>query len=122
MQEALRRAWEKRGRLRDPSAMRAWLIRILLNVCHDMQQSHARQTPVAEVPEAVACDEAHPLLDALMTLPPKYRAVIVMHHAEGIGVAELAQILHIPQGTVKSRLARGRQALEKAYAKEALME
>lgn len=122
VQETLRRSWEKQHRLRDPEAMRSWLIRILLNVCHDIQRDHKRLTPTAQLPEAPHQSEEHPLLDALMTLPPKYRAVITLHYVEGMEVAEMARILGIPQGTVKSRLARARIALEKAYVKEALTE
>lgn len=122
VQETLRRAWEKRDRLRDEQAVKAWLVRILLNVCRDMQRRCRRVTPVAEVPDTPARDETHPLLDALMTLTPQYRAVIVLYHVEGYSVAELAKLLGVPQGTVKTRLARGRRALQKAYAKEALTE
>lgn len=122
VQETLRRAWEKRDRLREPSALRAWLIRILLNVCRDIQREHRRQIPVEQLPDRPQQAGEHLLMDALMTLPPKYRAVIILHHAEGFEVAEMAHMLGIPQGTVKSRLARGRYALEKAYEKEALTE
>lgn len=122
VQETLRRAWEKRDRLRDERAVKAWLVRILLNVCRDTQRQHRRQTPVAEVPERPAQEASHPLVDALLTLPAKYRAVIVLHYAEGYSVAETAALLGIPQGTVKTRLARGRRALEKAYQREALTE
>ena len=38
VQEALRRAWEKRASLKNESFFRTWLIRILLNVCHDIQK------------------------------------------------------------------------------------
>ena len=118
VQETLRRAWEKRDRLRDQEAVRVWLIRILLNVCHDIQKANKRMMPVERIPEHAEQQEEHTLLDGLMTLPPKYRTVIVMHYVEDMEVAEISYILRIPQGTVKSRLARGRNLLEKVLREE----
>lgn len=52
-----------------------------------------------------------PLLDALMSLPEKHRLPLQLHYIEGFSVAETAQMLNLPQGTVKSRMARGREKL-----------
>ncbi|MBO4472146.1 MAG: RNA polymerase sigma factor, partial [Clostridia bacterium] len=54
VQEALRRAWEKRAFLRNDSYLRTWIIRILLNVCHDIRREKKRMIPTEELPEAAA--------------------------------------------------------------------
>ncbi|HEX6869350.1 MAG TPA: sigma-70 family RNA polymerase sigma factor, partial [Candidatus Limnocylindrales bacterium] len=55
---------------------------------------------------------------ALDTLPTDQRTILVLHHLEGQGVAELAEALEIPVGTVKSRLHTARRALQDALTAE----
>lgn len=112
VQECLRRAWEKCHRLRDERYVQTWVIRILLNECHRIQRRMARTLPAEEVP-AVARDSIQTSLkETLMQLDEKYRTPILLHYIEGYSVAETADMLHMPQGTVKTRLSRGRTALK----------
>ena len=112
VQEAIRRAWEKRDHLREDRYMQTWVIRILLNVCDTMRRRNARM----QIQESF-CDHSAPernesvLIDTLMSLDEKYRLPLQLRYIEEYSVAEVARILHIPQGTVKSRLARGREKL-----------
>ena len=102
--------------------MQTWVIRILLNVCDTFRRRAWRMIPYEEPPQkgkAVACET--PLLDALMSLDEKYRLPLQLRYVEGYSVAEVAQILRIPQGTVKSRLSRGRDRL-RAMIKEEVFE
>ena len=62
-----------------------------------------------------------PLLDALTSLEEKYRLPLQLRYVEGYSVAEVAQMLRLPQGTVKSRLSRGRDRL-RAMVKEEVFE
>lgn len=110
VQEAIRRAWEKRGQLRDERCMQTWVIRILLNVCDTMRRRSERMLPVETIP-AVQSPGETPLLDALMSLEEKFRLPLQLRYVECCSVAEVAQILGLPEGTVKSRLARGRDKL-----------
>ena len=55
---------------------------------------------------------------ALRTLPVEQRSILVLHHLEGYGLSELAEILAIPVGTAKSRLFAARRALAAAIARE----
>ena len=110
MQEALLRAWAKRHTLRDEAFFGTWLTRILINECHRIQGRMKRVAPQDEVP-LVSRDHPSYLRDAFVSVPEKYRMPMLLHYVEGMSVAETAQALHIPQGTVKSRLARGRKAL-----------
>ncbi len=121
VQEALRRAWEKRHRLREERYVQTWVIRILLNECHRMQRRMARTLPGAEI-QVVHRDEGSELKDVLCRLEERYRVPILLHYVEGYDIAETAAMLRIPQGTVKSRLARGRKVLKQLLNEEAFEE
>ena len=118
VQETLRRAWEKRDRLRDVRFMQTWTVRILLNVCRDMQRRRRRETPTDELPDRAAEPEDRALIDALRALDDKLRLPIVLHYIEGYSVEETAAMLRWPQGTVKSRMNRGRQRLRELLTEE----
>lgn len=117
VQECLRRAWEKRRTLREERYLQTWLIRILINECHRMQGSMKRVSPQDELP-LVSRDHPSYLRDVFVSVPEKYRLPMLLHYIEGMSVAETAQALRIPQGTVKSRLARGRKALREILGEE----
>lgn len=113
VQETIRRAWEKQAHLRDERYMQTWVIRILLNVCRDQQRKATRFLPSEYLPvvhQDAPCET--PLLDALFSLEEKYRLPLQLRYVEGYNVTEVARILHLPEGTVKSRLARGRDKLK----------
>lgn len=118
VQETIRRAWEKQASLKDERYMQTWVIRILLNVCRTQQRKAARQIPAEHLP-AVHQDDTTgtPLLNALFTLEEKFRLPLQLRYVEGYSVVETARILRLPEGTVKSRLARGRDKL-RAILKE----
>lgn len=61
------------------------------------------------------------LKEALLQLEERYRTPILLHYVEGYTVKEVAGILRVPQGTVKTWLSRGRQALS-AILKEEVFE
>jgi len=122
VQECLRKAWEKRHRLRDERYLQTWVIRILLNECHTMRKRMARTLPSEDVPAAEPASETGVLKDALLSLEARYRTPILLHYIEGYSVAEVASILRVPQGTVKTWLARGRKALRDRLNEEVFEE
>ena len=112
VQETIRRAWEKQASLKDERYMQTWVIRILLNVCRTQQRKSARLIPAEHLPAAHRDDTTDtPLLNALFTLEEKFRLPLQLRYVEGCSVTETARILRLPEGTVKSRLARGRDKL-----------
>lgn len=111
VQEAVSKAWEKRARA-EAAWFRPWLIRILINECHNLQRQRKRMIPMAEVPEEASIQPPDPALrDALRALPEKLRLPLILNCLEGFTVRETARLLGIPEGTVKWRLYKARERL-----------
>lgn len=133
-QEAFLDAWRQRARLRDPARFDAWLGRILVNSCRELLRGRRRRAvreiaagdlvdPLDTVPALdPAPDERTAALDTLERaferLPAPERSILVLHHLEHQPLAEIAATLHVPVGTVKSRLHAARHALEQALEAE----
>ncbi len=119
VQEALMLAWRGRHQLRQETATKAWLTRILVNTCNSLRRKRKR-VAFAELGEI----EAPPRVDnlalheALTRLAPELRLPTVMFYLEGFTVEEIGKILHVPTGTVKSRMVRARKALGGMLSKE----
>jgi len=113
VQEAIAKAWQKQHRLRDQSALHAWVIRILINECYNLLRRGKRETLSEALPERETAFDANPDLYSLFTsLDEKYRLPLVLYYVEGYSVEETAKMLKMPQGTIKSRLHRGRLILK----------
>ena len=114
VQETLRRAWEKRASLKNDYYLRTWVTRILLNVCHDIRKQRQRIIPTPDFPELAAPDREGmtDLRDCLLRLDERERTPVLLYYIEGYDVKQIAAILRIPPGTVKSRLNRGRNQLK----------
>ena len=92
------------GRLRRPEFFSTWLTRILLNACADELRRQRREIAFAQPPETAAPDyDALPLRDAVARLPQELRAVVVLRYFSGYTLAETAEILSLPAGTVSTR-------------------
>lgn len=127
-QEALIAGWRRLADLRDADRFDPWIGRILLNQCRMALRARGR---VHELPMPSDADYRapthHPPADAdtlvfdeaFERLSADQRAILVLHHLHGYGVAEIAAWLGIPSGTVKWRLSRARQALRHVLADDA---
>jgi RNA polymerase sigma-70 factor, ECF subfamily len=120
VQEALVSAYRRADSYRGEASVRTWLHRILVNACIDrIRQERRRATvPLADVEpgdrrQDLAADVVTRLTveEALAALPPHQRVAVVLVDVEGWPLDEVAEILEIPVGTVKSRCARGRVRL-----------
>jgi len=117
LQEALISAYRSAHRFRGDSAVTTWLHRIVVNACLDRVRRRTAR-PTVPLPETeplpvapVDSDTAMDVRAALARLPVEQRAAIILVDVQGYPVGEAAAILGIPEGTVKSRCARGRARL-----------
>jgi len=100
-------------------AVDGYVRRVLVNTYLSHLRKHRREQIVADVPdvavagpERVAGPASHDDLGpALRRLPPQQRAVVVLRHLEDLSVAEVAELMQVAPGTVKSQSARGIAAL-----------
>ena len=116
VQDAILIAFEKRDTLREEAYFSTWLVRILINVCKKYLKSRAREAPARQImPDLPTADpdpaDSIAVRDAVNKLPVKCRLVAVLYYAEEKSVREIASLLSIPPGTVKSRLSRARELL-----------
>lgn len=112
-QNALLRAWEKQHTLRDTAYFKTWLTRILINECRAMLRQRARFVPLEEeaAEGEIAPERDSGLYEAVMGLDVKYRVPFVLYYIEGFRTREMASMLKLPEGTVKTRLRRAREIL-----------
>ena len=121
IQETILTVCEKIDTLQKNRYFKTWMIRILINKCKDILRSGRRMICVEELPEQAAKDtvEAEANLEwkeALWGLDEKYRLIVVLFYAEGLRTAEIGKLLQLPDSTVRTRLARGREQLARYYA------
>ena len=121
VQDSLVRAWQDIRGLRDPDKFDAWLHRLLVRACYRAAARH-RQRAWMEVdigdvsrpePRSLATDveTRDQLARGFERLSPDQRTVIVLHHYLGFTLAESAEVLGIPLGTMQSRLFRALRTL-----------
>ncbi|MEP6598181.1 MAG: sigma-70 family RNA polymerase sigma factor [Actinomycetota bacterium] len=127
-QDAFVKAYRGLAGFREGSPFRPWLLAIVTNVARDHRRSAGRRlAAVARLggrrwsePEpdelALAAAGRRQLLDALRTLPENDQLVLHCRYLLDLSEAETAQVLHIPLGTVKSRLSRAMNRLRDRLA------
>lgn len=117
--EAIARAWEKRGTLREEAWFATWITRILIRVCVDIQRKQKRMTPVDTLPETpTGEDSCAALREAVDSLPQKLRTMIVLYYMEGYEVLEVARIMGTTKGAVCAGLSRAREKLRAMLGEE----
>src|SRR5262245_50581779 len=130
-QEALVKAYRSFRQLRDRDRFRAWLVRMTWRLALDRRRGDQRRTARERDPEALPADvgagegSGGPVVDALVArgraarvwqaidaLPEKLRVVVILAGIEEQNLGEVAQLLDLPEGTVKSRLFLARRRLK----------
>jgi len=115
IQETILQAYRGIGRLREPAYFRTWLFRILINECRRLYRRQSRVSPADKLPERAAFpDEADlDLRDAVERLDESLRTLVKLHYYADVPLAEIAAMMDVPEGTLKSRLHKARRILEK---------
>lgn len=126
-QEAVAKAYANLHTLREDRYAKTWPVRILINTCYRILKETSRNLPLDEKANTVdgmlqgsskieTRQQYSELYEALLELPRDLRMVLVLYYLEGYSIKEIAQILQLPSGTVKSRMSRGREQLRKLLA------
>lgn len=121
IQETILTCWEKIDTLQKNRYFKTWMVRILINKCKDILRSGRRVVCVEEFTEqetgsTVESEANLEWKEALQGLDEKYRLIVVLFYAEGLRTAEIGKLLQLPDSTVRTRLARGREQLARYYA------
>ena len=109
-QETFLRLLQCRKAFRDTEHLKAWLIRVTINLCRNHLRDTAREVPTEDVP-APQDAQTDSVLDAVRALPENQRNAIYLHYYEGYTASEIASILGSRTNTVLSHLRRGRETL-----------
>lgn len=133
-QEAFIKAFRALPKFRGESAFYTWLYRIAINTAHNHQMAKSRRPPGVDIaaedaqfmdgadrlletesPDAVACrDElAEAIEQAVAALPDDLRSALALREFEGLSYEQIAAIMECPVGTVRSRIFRARQAVDR---------
>lgn len=135
-QEIFLRVYRHLAKFRGRSSLKTWIYRVALNHCRsrlgrrrldtwsltpeegepEPQIADPRRTPEER---AVASGEGRRVAEALARLPRRFREAVALRDLEGLAYREIAEILRVRLGTVRSRIARGRERLRQALLEEA---
>ena len=123
VQDVFIKFYHKQSALNDVNDFSAYLTRMTINRCKDylkswhvrkvqFQQKWVEQVQKEEFDRFVQQDEEQIIGEAIMRLPLKHREALVYYYFEEMTIPSIAQLLQIPQSTVKTRLVRGRKLLK----------
>ena len=119
-QTAVIKAWRHLNTFRGESSLKTWLFRIGVNVCRDtLRSGWFRLRRRCEPLDALALSQGAPqseaageVTQAVLSLPGKYREIIVLFYYKQMKIREIAEALHMPTASVSSRLRRARAMLK----------
>jgi RNA polymerase sigma factor (sigma-70 family) len=125
-QEVFLKVYKYLDSFRGEAALRSWIYRITVNTSKDilkkksmkqllLESSYLENFKKTESAETsfLKADRNEQLLQSILTLPMKYRAVIVLHYFYDVKINELSSVLDLNINTVKTRLSRGRDILRR---------
>lgn len=109
-----------------PGREKSWLLKVALNRCRDLWRGAWLKRVILGGPtfelipapdEFSRRDDQQAMMAAINQLPATFKEVILLHYYQGMNIAEIALMLELPEGTISSRLSRGRKKLESILLK-----
>ena len=106
---------------------KSWLLKVALNRCRDLWRGawvkrvvlgHPAFELIPGPDEITDREEKQSLMEAVNRLPAEFREIVLLHYYQGYGIAEISEMLGVPEGTVSSRLSRARNKLQKLLKEE----
>jgi RNA polymerase sigma-70 factor, ECF subfamily len=116
IQNTVIKSYEKISTLKNDNLFRTWIIRILINECNEIIRKNKRIISLDEGIDHETYNDVYEDIDltrAINLLCEELRIVTVLFYFEDMATKDIAVILEIPEGTVRSRLSRARQQLRK---------
>lgn len=117
VQQALLNAWARREGI-DDKRLSAYLMRVVVNECRNIQRARMRVFPVEALPESAFEPPDTGLREALDALPETLRTPLLLKYMEGFTEREIVAILSLTLPQLKSRLFRARKKLRQALVTE----
>lgn len=116
LQETTLIAYEKITDLRKPQYFNTWLYRILLNECHKFLRKENKTLEYLEIDSGYEDNHSSlELADLLGELAIIYRVPLTLYYYSGFSIREISELLGEPEGTIKSKLFRGKALLKKEF-------
>ncbi len=111
----------------EPGHEKIWLLKVAMNRCRDIWRSAWVRRVISGSPafEMIPAPdtlgkhmEKAEVLQAVHSLPADFREIFILYYYQGYGISEISGILNLPEGTISSRLSRGRKKLEAILGEE----
>lgn len=131
VQETFVKVWIHARELRDDSGLKPWMMQILVRTAYRMVKKSRREIPdenvadklpeseeVSSLDRIIQTEEAERIMSAVRALPVKLRSVVVLYYYASFSVKEIAGMLRIMEGTVKSRLHAARRRIKAALQED----
>lgn len=120
MQETILLCWQKLHTLKNPAYCKTWVTRVLINCCKQMLRKNRGIVYVDSYDgiEPSVEEPAYTRDSLLQKVDSRYGIILSLYYKGGYSVREIAQMLHMNENTVKTRLARGRKACRKVFEAE----
>ena len=120
VQDTFARWLKKRPEFNGPEHEKAWFLRVASNRCKDKRRSAFFRNAVSldELGEYAATPQQSDVMERLSSLPPRGRSVLFLHYIEGYSVREVAELLGMKEGAVKTALFRAREKLKTDWKEE----
>lgn len=116
---AVEAVWKRLPAIRTEQALPAYLMRSVINAAHDQLRRRRHTTPLEPLENVLEAPQAdRGITDYLTALEEKYRLPLLLKFDEEMQEKEIAAVLHLPRGTVSSRIARGLEMLRKEMNRE----
>ncbi len=120
VQEILIKYMQKAPAFQEKEHEKAWLLKVTANTCKDLLRFRSRHQTVdiEEIQEFSRETSDTGILEALMSLPEKFRLVLTLYYVEEYSIETIAKAIGRTTSAVKMRLQKGRKLLEEIYRKE----
>lgn len=119
-QETFMKLYTSEENFKSDEHIKAWLIRVGINLCknHLRNRKKFSDEPIPDDIPSKEEKQDNDLLEVVMQLPEKYRIPIHLFYYEDYSLKQIAKVLDLTEGTVKTRLKRGREKLQKMLRKD----